>query len=264
MDLTESIFAVQYEGLQVVRVCLVMAWNPEDVISSPGSTDPNLLKTLALSDELERAIQALLDPQTYELASDEPNFVACFEACQLAMEHGRALRALVGSQFDSTAAAVLRVQFEALTRAHWAAYAASEDELDALTAPLSEGAEKAASNLPMASAMIKAMRGKGPLGMHEAFEDFRTIVLSTLNAFVHAGQPTLRLHIDGYPPEILDRLLRYSNAMQTMAGMTMANLTGNPTLQQAMGIIQKPFEACLPHLLRPTAERSSSTAPPAR
>lgn len=68
-----------------------------------------------------------------------------------------------------------------------------EDELAALT----EGAEKAASNLPMASAMIKAMRGKGPPGMHEAFEEFRTIVLSTLNAFVHAGQPSLRLHSDG-------------------------------------------------------------------
>lgn len=249
---------------EVVRVCLAMAWNPENVISSPGSTDPNLLKTLALSDELEQAIYALLDPETYELASNEPNFVACFQACQLAMEHGQALRALVSSQFDSTAATVLRVQFEALTRAQWAAYAASEDELAALTAPLSEGAEKAASNLPMASAMIKAMRGKGPPGMHQAFQEFRTIVLSTLNAFVHAGQPSLRLHSDGYPPELLDRLLRYSNAMQTMAGMAMANLTGDPELQQAMGKIQKPFEACLPHLLRPTAERSSSTAPQAR
>lgn len=81
-----------------------MAWNPEDVISSPGSTDPNLLKTLALSDELEQAIYALLDPETYELASNEPNFVACFQACQLAMEHGQALRALVSSQFPPVAA----------------------------------------------------------------------------------------------------------------------------------------------------------------
>lgn len=57
-----------------------MAWNPEDVISSPGSTDPNLLKTLPLSDELEQAIYALLDPDTYEPASDVPKFVAYFEA----------------------------------------------------------------------------------------------------------------------------------------------------------------------------------------
>lgn len=228
-----------------------MTWNPEDVLSSPGSTEPNLLKTLALSDELEQAIWALLDPEEFDLASDEPKFVACFEACQLAMEHGQALRALVTSNFDSTAAAVLRVQFEAVTRAHWALYAATEEEVDALMAPLTKDAEEAASSLPMASGMIKAMRGKGPPGMREAFEEFRTIVLSTLNAFVHAGQPSIRLHNDGYPPELLDRLVRYSNALQTMAGMAMANITGNPELQNAMAKIQKPFEACLPHLLRP-------------
>lgn len=230
-----------------------MAWKSEAVLSSPGTTEPNLLRTLALSDELEQAIWALLDPENFELVSDEPKIVACFEACQLAMEHGQALRALVSSNFDSTAAAVLRVQFEAVTRAHWAAYAATKEELDALTAPLTEEAERAASGLPMASGMIKAMRGKGPPGMHLAFEEFRTVVLSTLNSFVHAGQPPIRLHNDGYPPELLDRLIRYSNALQTMAGTAMANLTGDAEMQQAMTKIQKPFEACLPHLLRPSA-----------
>lgn len=226
-----------------------MTWTTEDVASSPGSTDPNLQKTLALSDELEEAIWTLLDPENYELASDEPGSLACFEACQLAMEHGQALRALVTSGYDSTAAAVLRVQFEALTRAHWAFYAASSEELAALSAPLSAKAEKAAADLPVAQKMIKAMRDKGPPGMHQTFDEFRLVVVSTLNAFIHAGQPAVRLHNDGFPPDVLDRLLRYSNAMQTMAGMTMANLSGDAALSAAMTKIQRPFEACLPHLL---------------
>lgn len=90
--------------------------------------------------------------------------------------------------------------------------------------------------------------------MHMAFEEFRAILLSTLNCLVLAGQPSIRLHIDGYPAEVLDRLIRYSNALQTMAGMAIANLTGDLEVQQAMAKIQKPFEACLPDLLRTAPE----------
>ena len=166
------------------------------------------------------------------------------------MEHGQALRALISGQFDSTAA-VLRVQFEALARGYWALYSATDDDLAKLSAPLNEEAEKAASKLPMVTAMIKSLEGKGPVGMHRTFEEFRTVVLSSLNSFVLAGIHSLRFHAEGYPPVLLDRLVRYSNAMQTMAGMAMANISGDQAMSLAMSKVQKPFEACLPHLLRP-------------
>lgn len=227
-----------------------MAWNPEDVVSSPEAAAPNLQKTLALSSELEAAIWELLDPPNYELGSDDPRAMACFEACQLAMEHGQALRRLISAGFDSTAMAVLRVQFEALARAHWALYAATDAQVELMLTPIEEQAAKGAADLPMAAAMIKAMAGKGPPGMQEMFAGFQTIVMKELHAFVHAGSQPVRLHNDGYPPHVLDRLARQSNAMQTMAGMTLANLSGDEELSQAMSKIAKPFEACLPHLLR--------------
>lgn len=229
-----------------------MAWNPKDVVSAPESTTPNLQRTLALSGELEDAIWGLLDPDNYELANHDPRALACFESCRLSMEHGQALRGLISAGFDSTATATLRVQFEALVRGHWALLAASDAEVELLLTPVEEQAARAATDLPMASAMIKALVGKGPAGMHETFEAFRVVALKELHAFVHAGAQAARLHNDGYPPQILDRVLRQSNAMQTMAGMTLANLTGDEHASRAMSRIQRPFEACLPHLLRPS------------
>ncbi len=227
-------------------------WNPDDVVSAPDAATPNLQKTLALSGELEAAIWGLLVPEDYELANDDPRALACFESCRLAMEHGQALRGLISSGFDSTATAVLRVQFEALVRAHWALFAATEAEVELLLTPIEKQIAKGSADLPMASGMIKALAGKGPPGMHETFEAFRVIVLKELHAFVHAGAQAARLHNDGYPPHVLDRVLRQSNAMQTMAGMTLANLTGDERISQAMSKIQLPFEACLPDLLRPS------------
>ena len=103
----------------------------------------------------EAAIWDLLGPENCELGFDDPRVIAAFEACQLAMEHGQALRGLISAQFDSTAAAALRNQFEALTRAHWALYAATDEDVELLFAPLSEAFEKAASGLLMAAAMSK-------------------------------------------------------------------------------------------------------------
>jgi hypothetical protein len=238
-----------------------MSWNPEDVVSSPDSAAPNLQKTLALSSELEAAIWDLLDPPNYELGSDEPRAIACFETSQLAMEHGQALRGLISAGFDSTAMAVLRVQFEALTRAHWALYAASGEQLEAMLASIGEQAAKGAADLPMAAAMVKALAGKGPPGMQEMFAGFQSIVMKELHAFVHAGAPSVRLHNDGYPSHVLDRLVRQSNAMQIMAGMTLANLSGDAELSRAMSKIAMPFEACLPHLLRQPPGLPSQPAP---
>lgn len=100
-----------------------------------------------------------------------------------------------------------------------------------------------------------------PPGMQEMFAGFQGIVMKELHAFVHAGAPSVRLHNHGYPSHVLDRLMRQSNAMQTMAGMTLANLSGDEELSRAMSKIAMPFEACLPHLLRQPPGPPSQLAP---
>jgi hypothetical protein len=71
---------------------------------------------------------------------------------------------------------------------------------------------------------------------------------SALNSFVHAGIHPLRRHVEGYPlPLILD-VLRNSNGLSTMAGMTLAILTGDENISQSMARVQPQFADCLPDL----------------
>jgi len=68
-----------------------------------------------------------------------------------------------------------------------------------------------------------------------------------------AGLPLtpLRRSADGFPVDLALQVLRSSNGLTTMTGMTMAVLTGDEVVAQPVSKIQPAFADCLPDLLRP-------------
>lgn len=50
--------------------------------------------------------------------------------CSVALEHGMSLRALMAMGLPTSAVGLMRLQFEALTRAMWLQYAASDLAID--------------------------------------------------------------------------------------------------------------------------------------
>ena len=81
---------------------------------------------------------------------------------------------------------------------------------------------------------------------------------------MHGGIHPLRRHAEGYPLYLILRILENSNALSTMAGMTLAILTGDERITKPMSKIQHDFADCLPELLKqpPASEASKNSAPP--
>lgn len=117
---------------------------------SAHSDDP-LDQMLTRSDALMERLTELLDDADFD---GSPRGEAALGMCVVAMEHATALRALMALGLPTSAVSLMRLQFEALTRAMWLIYAASDTAIEKLSAPLTLETEQAAKNLPSAKEMI--------------------------------------------------------------------------------------------------------------
>ena len=178
---------------------------------------------------------------------------ACYRLCSLSFEHGSSVLLLAANGNDVSSASMIRLQFEALVRGMWAWYAATDLAVSKLLAPLTSEAVQAAKNLPSINKMLEAI-GKSentPPMAAVMLEDFREQLLGELNSFVHAGIFPIKLHEIGSTHAIIAKLIKNSNAMMTMAGMMLANLSGDEAVMIRMSKIQPKFSDCLPPLLPP-------------
>lgn len=191
--------------------------------------------------------EILADAGIYDLDRAE----ACYRLCSLSFEHGSSVLMLAAHGNDTSSASMVRLQFEALVRGMWAWYAATDMAVSKLLAPLTSEAIQAAKNLPSINEMLKAI-GKSentPPMAAVMLEDFRQQLLAEMNSFVHAGIFPLKLHEMSGIPAVTAKVIKHSNAMMTMAGMMLANLTGDEAVMTRMSKIQPKFSDCLPPLL---------------
>ncbi len=165
----------------------------------PNRNDP-LERMLSRSDALHEKILSVLDAGEFD---DSTRTEAAFGMCFVAREHGTALRALMALGLPTSAVSLMRLQFEALTRALWLTYAASDHAVAKLMAPLTQESEQAAKNLPSASDMIEQLGkrvGQGvPVVAHQMLAQFKDVSWHAMNSFVHGGIHPLRRSAEGFP-----------------------------------------------------------------
>ena len=198
------------------------------------------------SEELHFAIIDLLDDApVYPGARNE----VAMAACGVAFEHAKGLRILFGAICLTSAVSMQRMQFEALTRAMWLLYAASDLEVEKLTAPLTLESERMANKLPMVRDMVEMIVRKAPPAASQMLVQFKDMSWSAMNSFVHSGIHPLRRHTEGYPLHLILQILRNSNGLNTMTGMLAAILTGDERYIKPMRAVQRDFTDCLPVLV---------------
>lgn len=79
---------------------------------------------------------------------------------------------------------------------------------------------------------------------------FKDVSWTAMNSIVHGGIHPLRRSADGFPVDLAPQVLRDSNGLTTMTGMTTAVLTGDEAVAKLISKIQPAFADCLPDLLR--------------
>jgi hypothetical protein len=204
---------------------------------------------LSRSNELEDKIFSILDLERFESWQPSLRHDAAIELAGVSLEHGRALRKLIGADLFPSAVSLMRPQFEAVTRCAWTVWAAKDGDVSRLQAPLTLMTEKDASKLAGLAEMLKQLQGKAPAGLVEMLEVFKATSLAALNSFVHSGIHVLTRQMTGYPEQLVGQVVRNSNGLVTMAGMLLALLGSDDAARSSMSKIQPEFADCLPPLL---------------
>jgi hypothetical protein len=222
---------------------------------SARNADDALRLMLHRSDELH---EALLGRVKGSPSDPSPRGEAAFLMCSVSLEHAVGVRVLVANRCYTAAIGLMRLQFESLTRAMWLLYVAREAAIAKLTVPLTPSGEQSAKNLPSVTEMMDQIRQgvgeKVPAAAYEMLARFKEAQWTALNSFVHGGIHPLSRHAEGYPVSLILDVLRSSNGLSTMAGMSLALLTGDENIVGSMSRVQPEFEDCLPELLRKTGQ----------
>lgn len=193
--------------------------------------------------------------------ADGPRAEAAAAAAELSFEHGHAMRVLLEVGTPNSAAVLLRSQYEALLRAAWLMYAASEPQLEKLSTTLTIESGTKAKNTKGAEDMLKeleALLSATPTlrGLVQPLREIRDVSWAAMNSFVHGGLHPLTRTRDGFPLKLAADLVKNSNGMLHMAARLLARLTPSADVVASVETAFEEFAGCLPVVTAPPAARS--------
>lgn len=166
--------------------------------------------------------------------------------CSVVYEHAESVKILISTGNLTSATGLVRLQYEALVRAMWLLYAASDVAVDKLMAELTNESAQKANKLPMLSEMLTKLEGKASQVAMDALNEFKQYSWKALSSYVHGGIHAISRHSKGYPVEQLIQLLKTSNGLLIMAGMLLVILSGDTNQKDKIPTIQMKFKDCLP------------------
>lgn len=141
---------------------------------------------------------------------------------------------------------LLRLQYEALLRAVWAFFAASEREVAAMAAPLTPGTTKAANSIGLPGQLLESIEAcDAPEDLKRTLREIRASSWGVMNSYVHAALHALRRH-DAHPEHELVTALRVSNGMGAITCALMTVVTQRPQLQNDINVVCVNFQECMP------------------
>lgn len=164
----------------------------------------------------------------------------------LGFEHAQSVKHLIAAGLYTSAAALLRVQYESLVRALWVLYAATESQAELMLAELTEETAKQASKIPMLGQMLEAIEVKAPHAPVAHLKEFKHYSWRPLSSFVHGGIHAVNRHGKGFPLELVLMEVRHSNGLLGMAGNLLLILAGVPPEAGEMAGIYAEFQDCFP------------------
>lgn len=198
---------------------------------------------LARSAVLEGRLAAFL---ALPLVSDTSRLTATRALASLGFEHAQSLKHLVAAGLCTSAAALLRIQFECLVRALWVLYVATDSQAELMLAELDHVTAKQASKIPMLSQMLEEIEVNAPHAPVALLKEFKHYSWRPLSSFVHGGIHAVSRHGQGFPLELVLMKVRHSNGLLGIAGNLLLIIAGVPPEAGVMEGIYAEFQDCLP------------------
>ncbi|PPU34390.1 hypothetical protein XarbCFBP7604_11290 [Xanthomonas arboricola] len=196
------------------------------------------------SDELLEALAPITSAPPFDQSD---RLQVCRALCLLSIEHAVASRCLLAAGSEPSTLVVHRAQFEALVRAVWVLYCASDADVACLQEELTPISESVAARLPMLSKMLIALEAvKQAAEPLRVFLEFKKYSWAALNSFVHAGAHALHRLRTGFPLELVEVVVKQSNALVVMAHVQLAITIGSKDAVHWVATTADGFCAVLP------------------
>lgn len=205
--------------------------------------DSSINKILSESASLESELLELLALPPY---NDSERIISSRIMCSISFEHAESAKILITSGNFTSATGLVRLQYEALVRAIWLLYSASEIAVAKLMSELTTETANKANKLPMLSEMLEKLDGKAPKEALDMLLEFKEYSWKPLSSFIHGGIHAITRHSKGYPAPLLEQVLKISNGISVMVGMLLVILHGGGQKVGLMPQIQRKYANCLP------------------
>ena len=202
---------------------------------------------LKRSVELENTLSKLLAVRAY---IETERIKSSRIMCSIAFEHAESAKILVATGNFTSAISLVRLQYEALVRAMWLFFSATDNSIAKLMCELTAESANKANNLPLLSEMLAKLEVKAPKEAFDMLIEFKEYSWKPLSSFVHGGIHAINRHSKGYPPQLLYQLLKNSNGVLIMVGMFLIVMAQDYTQRGTIPAIQREFSDCLPDLKR--------------
>nr|WP_244669783.1 hypothetical protein [Xanthomonas sp. A1809] len=200
------------------------------------------------SDELLEALAPITAAPPFDQSD---RLQVCRALCLLSIEHAVASRCLLAVGAGPSTVIIHRAQFEALVRAVWVLYCANDTEVACLQDELTPTSESLAARLPMLSKMLISLEAvKQAAEPLRVFLEFKKYSWAALNSFVHAGAHALHRLRTGFPLELVEVVVKQSNALVVMAHMQLAITAGSQEAVRWVAKTSDGFPAVLPPRIR--------------
>lgn len=198
---------------------------------------------LSRSAELERNLLEFLVLPPFD---DSQRIMVSGVMCSIAFEYAESAKILISAGNLTSATGLVRLQYEALVRAMWLLYAATDTDVLKLTSELTQETANKANKLPMLSEMLEKLQGKSPQEPLDMLREFKEYSWKPLSSFIHGGLHAIHRHSKGYPLPLLEQMVRISNGVSLMVGMLLIILHGGGEQVGKIPRIQREFADCLP------------------
>jgi hypothetical protein len=198
---------------------------------------------LSRSVELEKNLLEFLVLPPFD---DSQRIMVSRVMCSISFEHAESAKMLISTGNLTSATGLVRLQYEALVRAMWLLYAATDTDVLKLTSELTQETAHKENRLPMLSEMLDKLQGKAPQEPLNMLREFKQYSWRPLSSFIHGGIHAIDRHSKGYPLPLLEQMVRISNGVSLMVGMLLVILHGGGEQVGKIPRIQREFADCLP------------------
>lgn len=141
----------------------------------------------------------------------------------ISFDHGIGVNSLLTANLPIQAMILLRSQFEAVVRAYWLLFLATNHQVSKLNFSYTFEEQFQSDTCPMVGEMIEALKKANldakPIIDH--FNDFKKYHLKQLNSFVHTGKQSFTRDVMGFNENMLLTLMKQSNNLITVAAQIM-------------------------------------------